>query len=289
MKKNVLFSSIVALAFATNANAEMAGDTIVIEQVEKIKIETRDTVQRIVISGTKEDPYFHYVQRISIPDTTAVRRNIKSVKEFNKITLDKNAKENSKTGLSLHMGVGLSTMTGAPKDYGFKVFPSFEYNVGITFDYTPFGKQNQWSIGLGVGCRLYHMSKNNYLVKNADRMVLQPYDGSQSNRASKISVFSLQVPLLYTHYFDNNRKWGVTVGGIVNFNTSAYTTRAYEYKEEDYSIDTKSIGQRPVTVDAIIIVKPHTLLSFYCKYCPMTFFKNNRGDKMHQLSFGVCF
>lgn len=289
MKKNVLFSSIVALALATNANAEMVGDTIVIEHVEKIKIETRDTVQRIVISGTKEDPYFQYVQRISIPDTTAVRRNIKSVKEFNKITLDKIAKENSKTNLSFHMGAGLTTMTGAPKDYGFKVFPSFEYSFGLTLDYSPYGRHNEWSVGLGFGGRLYYMSKNNYLVKNADKMVLQPYDGSQSNRESKITVLSLQVPLLYTHYFDNDRKWGVTIGGIVNFNTSAKTTREFEYQEEDYSIDTKSIGQRPVTVDAIIIVKPHTLLSFYCKYCPMTFFKNNRGDKMHQLSFGVCF
>lgn len=36
-------------------------DTLVIENANKVKIETRDTVQRIVISGYKDDPEFHYV------------------------------------------------------------------------------------------------------------------------------------------------------------------------------------------------------------------------------------
>lgn len=93
-KKTV--AAILFGCLATSASAVEAQDTLVIEEANKVKIETRDTVQRIVISGMKNDPEFHYVQRISIPDSSAVRRSIVSVRDFNKTNILKKKNENSK-------------------------------------------------------------------------------------------------------------------------------------------------------------------------------------------------
>ena len=54
----------VLSACAWQAKAAEANDTLVIENVDKVKIETRDTVQRIVITGSKDDPQLQYEQRI---------------------------------------------------------------------------------------------------------------------------------------------------------------------------------------------------------------------------------
>ena len=88
MKNVKLFLALLlAGAAGQTALATETGDTLVLEKVDRVKIETRDTVQRIVISGMKDDPYFQYTQRISIPDTSAVRRKMSDLKGFNKVVV----------------------------------------------------------------------------------------------------------------------------------------------------------------------------------------------------------
>ena len=87
MKMKNIVTAILFGCIATPALAIEANDTLVIEDAKKVKIETRDTVQRIVISGTKEDPDFHYMQRISIPDTNAVRRTLKNTRCTRRVRL----------------------------------------------------------------------------------------------------------------------------------------------------------------------------------------------------------
>lgn len=281
--KRTLLATVLLSSMAITASAEIVGDTLVIEEVKKVKIETRDTVQRIVISGSKDDSQFQYVQRISIPDTSAVRRTIKSVKDFNKISIDK---KNQKWEGSSHLNIGLNTMTNVPDGYDFKVWPSFEIGLAVTADYRPYGKQNKWSFGLGVYWRNYRSSNDNFWAKDAnDCMTLVPYTVEKDTRTS-LQVFSVGVPIMYTHYFDSKQKWGLTLGAIVNWNAIANGYREYELNGEDYEVETKKIGQRPITVDGLVIAHIPSLPDLYCKYCPMTMFKDGRGPKVHQLSFG---
>ena len=65
-KKKSFLAAVIISCISATAFAETIGDTIVIEKADKVKIETRDTVQRIVITGSKDDPQFHYTQRISM-------------------------------------------------------------------------------------------------------------------------------------------------------------------------------------------------------------------------------
>ncbi len=274
-------------AMASAAKAGQVGDTIVIEKADKVKIETRDTVQRIVISGAKDDPQFHYVQRIAIPDTSAVRRSMKSVKDFNKIALGKKDGKASKWEGSVHLHVGMGALLNVPDGYDFRLWPSFEIGFSFLSDFRPYGKQNVWSTGLGFNWHNYGIKDKRYLTKNAADMLVQyESEAMQDNSSSSLSVFSLQLPVLYTHYFDSKQKWGLTLGALLNWNISAYANRDYDIGDEHFDVSMGKIGQQPFTVEGLAMVRMPSFPDIYCRYSPMKLFKDGRGPKAHQLTFG---
>lgn len=288
MKMKNIVAAVLFGCLATPAFAIEVSDTLVIEDVSKVKIETRDTVQRIVISGTKKEPDFHYMQRISIPDTSAVRRTIKSVKDFNKITIKNKKGKPSKWTHTGHFNVGLNTMLNADEG-DFKLWPSIELGFGSTWDWHPYGKQNEWSIGWGVNWRYYSSDKKVYWVKDAKMMHLNaPYPNDVEHTQTGLNLFAIQMPLLYTHYFDKHQDWSITLGAIVNWNCYASTLQHYEEGDKETDVAQKKIGQHPFTIDGYVKIDMPHFPAIYCKYCPMEFFKKDRGPKMHQLSFGIC-
>lgn len=288
MKKQTLILTLLLVgSFATKAFANNVGDTLVIKNANKVRIETRDTVQRIAISGMEDDSDFYYVQRISIPDSTAVRRKVSN---FNKIVVKTAADgKTPKVEGSAHLYVGLGTMTGAPD--GYSLWPAFEFGFGGTADWHPYGKKNVWSTGLLLNFRTNHVKSDRYLAKDAQGMLsFVPYDAAtQKETSSSLNTFSLQVPLVYTHYFDDKCRWMISLGALVNFNIVAEAHRSYTFNDEDYDVSTGKIGQRPVTIEPLIIFDAPYIPPLYCRYSLMTFFKDGRGPKMHQLSFGICF
>ena len=152
MKKLFLFLAVLIAGSASQADATEIGDTLVLEKVDKVRIETRDTVQRIVINGVKDDPYFHYSQRISIPDTSAVRRKMPNLKDFNKVVIKGN--DDGKTPKV----EGSASVCWYGHDDGssrrlFVVARLRKFGVGGTADWHPFGKKNVWSTGLLLGFR----------------------------------------------------------------------------------------------------------------------------------------
>ena len=191
---------------------------------------------------------------------------------------------------ALYLNVGFNTMVGAPSDCSFRIWPSFEVGLGFKGNWEPFGKKNVWSVGFGIDWRNYRMGNDKYWYKDATgNAQLTPFMAGQTNCKNWLNVFSLQVPVTYTHYFDKEQDWGVTLGGIVNFNTGAHATRMFEFQDEEYEVETSSLRQRPITIDALLMFSTPADLSIYCKYCPMEFFKDGAGYKMHQLSFGIWF
>ena len=283
MKKLLLLLALIGVS-ATQSEAETVGDTLVIENVGKVTIETDSNVQHIVMKGSKENADFLYDQRIEYSDSSAFKRTVKTTKKYiaRPITKTKNVEAN------LHFLFGFSTMLNAPSDYSFSLWPSFEWSFGGTIDWTPFGKRNVWSTGLMFDWRNYRLNDDKYFGKNSsNEMQLLSYGVGDSDKKSTMVAFSLQVPLLYTHNFDKKGKWHVTLGALVNFNTGAHTTRQYIYNDEDYEVKTTGIGQRPVTVDGYLELGIPSFPDLYVKYSPNTYFKDGRGPKMHQLSFGL--
>ena len=288
---------------ALQMQAETVADTLVIEGVDKVKIETMDTLQRIVISGSKDDPQLHYVQRITIPDSSAVRRKLTNVKDFNKVVIKRKDGKPSKWESTMHLYAGVNTLTSATDDYDVKLWPSLEIGIGPTWDFYPYGKHNVWRAGIGVAWATFRFDKDYFWTKSTtgmtgmtelDRLIpLQghPYESNSTSEhlSTSMNIFRIQVPLVYTHNFDERGRWSVSVGAMVNFNLNASCGYAYKNDDVKDEVTISHIGQRPVTVDALAVVKIPKLPGLYCKYSPMTVFKDNRGPKMRQLSFGIMF
>jgi hypothetical protein len=220
----------------------------------------------------------------SMPDTLQTDGTVSSYK-FDSSVVKLNSEKYDVTGF---VDVGFATMVN-PDEGDFRLWGSWEIGFGLKYKWMPFGQKNVWGLGFGVNWRNYRTDKKTYWIKNDGVMSLTPYPDGYSNRYTAIRVFSLQVPVTYTHHFDGDQGWGITIGGIVNFNTGAHATREYEFANEEYSIDTPSIRQRPVTVDALLMVDFPSFPSIYCRYSPTKFFKDGAGPKMNQISFGLWF
>lgn len=287
MKKTLLFlATLFMTGLCQTVCATEIGDTLVIEKPDKVKIVTCDTVQRIIVSGMKDNPYFHYTQHISIPDTTVVRRKWSNLKDFNKVVIKDSEGNPSKWEGSGHLYMGLGTMLSAPE--GYSMWPTFELGIGATADYHPFGKKNTWSAGLLFGLKSLHTRSSRYWVKVDDVMTQVPVEKEYEYTYASITSLCFQVPLLYTHKFDNCGRWSVTLGALVNWNIGATAQRHYSIGDNDVNINTNHIGHRPFTVDGVVVFNAPYAPAIYCKYCPMTFFKDGRGPKMKLLTFGVC-
>ena len=291
MKLKALFlTMLLAGSFGTKAHASDVGDTLVLEKVDRVMIETRDTVQRIVITGMRDDPEFLYTQRISIPDTTAVRRTTSTLRDFNRITVKNKDGKPSKWDVCANLYLGLGTMSGAP--HGYSMWPTFEAGIGVTGEYHPFGPKNTWTTGLLFGGVFMHTPSNRYWAKQGQtgkEMMLVPYEEGLEKTYSSLNVARFAVPLLYKHSFDKRCRWSLTLGAMVNFNIAGSASRHFTVGDEDYDITLNHIGGRPVTIKPVVMFNAPYVPTIYCKYSPMTMFKDGRGPKMKLLTFGIFF
>lgn len=143
------------------------------------------------------------------------------------------------------------------------------------------------SAGLGVSWRNYVTKGSNYFHKNDEgRIMLTPYTEDMTKRRSRIKVFSLQIPVMYGISFGHHRNWGVEVGPVINFNTGGSIKTQYTIGSHDYSIKTRNINQRTVTIDAMAVVRFKSL-GLYARYAPMKVLNSSTGLDFGGLSTGI--
>ena len=120
-------------------------------------------------------------------------------------------------------------------------------------------------------------------------MMLVPYEEGLEKTYSSLNVARFAVPLLYKHSFDKRCRWSLTLGAMVNFNIAGSASRHFTVGDEDYDITLNHIGVRPVTIEPVVMFNAPYVPTIYCKYSPMTMFKDGRGPKMKLLTFGIFF
>jgi len=270
MKAKTILAALLIAASSWSMAAETA-DTIVVDNVEKVTVVTRDKAPKIILNDSvaKDRKSWCGIQVKRSKNERLDAGDVKSVP---------------------YIQIGLNTMLDA--DMGsFNLWPSFDVALGVRTNWYPYGAKNAWSIGVGIDWRNYRMSANDgFWMKDAEGIMgLSSFPVNAADKKVALHVTSVQVPVLYTHYFDSEQKCYVTLGGLVNFNFWAHANRQYELGEETYDINTKSIGQRPVTIDAFMQVHAPYLPAIYCKYSPMDFFKKSGAPKMHQFTIGIAF
>jgi hypothetical protein len=288
--KSILMA--LACAMSSAAMATEMNDTITFSNPTKVTVMTNDSVQKIKITGKKDDESFRYESTVAIDKTKT------STKIFKKV-----AEDDAKWVIDL--GIGWSAPTNTPKGHGFAVFRSDEVFVGLRYCYTPTGALQTYSAGLWCNWRTYELphSGKGYMYKTKDDVVTfgnYVADGKDnySDVRSHIRIFSLSVPFLFTQKFGKKSKSSFSVGPVVNFNLRGRINNEWKNGDDYVEVSTKGFDYNVVTVDFMGILKSGGI-GLYFKYSPMSVLKKNsvtaadgtiiENPQFKALSFGLFF
>lgn len=157
------------------------------------------------------------------------------------------------------------------------------------------GVQMRWrshhalTLGFGFDWQNYMIKGGHYFHKNPDgRLSVEKYDEGMTHGRSRIEIFSLEMPLLYTLSFGHKNRVYAKTGPVLNFNTGGNIKTEYEYVGREYTVKTGDIGQRPVTVDALFAIG-YRAIGVYVRYAPMSKMRTDAGLDFGVLSTGIVF
>ena len=144
------------------------------------------------------------------------------------------------------------------------------------------------SLALGLGVNWQNFVTKGSLFFNKDesgRIVLQPYADYSTHHRSRIKIFSLTMPLIYSVDFGHS-DWGVNFGLILNFNTGGNIKTQYHLGDGKFTHKTSDIGQRPVTLDIYASLQFKSV-SVYVKYSPMHKLRTSAQLDFNSVSTGL--
>ena len=266
----------MALAAGMTAHANETNDTTVISKAEKVTIMTSDTIQKIQILGQDGNADYRYEK--SVPLNAYKMKKLRKKKD-----------EKETTYFEGDLGVGIGVPTNAPEGYGFAAFKSGEIFLGLRYCYTPKNALQTYSVGLWFDWRQYGLSTNKMFVKDQYNVVsLENYPENASSRSSKINIFSLSVPFMFTQKFGQKSKCRLMLGPVVNFNVYGRINNSYEMGDVETSDKIKGLEYRPVTIDLMAAFQ-YKGIGAYFKYSPMSVLKTDKGPQFRSLTFGLYF
>lgn len=180
------------------------------------------------------------------------------------------------------IGFGWINPINNNSDINTSMWRSVEFTWNMILGVKMTHRAQELSFGLGIHWQLLASKAGHYFHKNSDgRITLDPYAEGQTKGTSHLSMFSLQIPVLYGVNFGHKRYCGFKLGPVLNFNTGAHIETKYEQDGSEYTVKTGHLSQRKVTVDAMAMFN-YRCIGVYARYAPMKRF-NSRTD----LDFGT--
>ena len=188
----------------------------------------------------------------------------------------------------MHLYVGVDIPVSAPDGVDFAPFRSWEIGLTVAqYEYTPKNSKTTLCAGIGVDWRNYTLSGHDKMFAKVNDVV-GVYDrkGDMSELASRISTCSLSLPLLVKQSF--SKKFAVSLGAQLNWNFYNRVNNYYEEGDNEIDVQTKKIGERPITVDVLGMLHFGDF-AVYCKYSPMSVLKKDKGPDFKSLAVGFYF
>ena len=204
----------------------------------------------------------------------------------NGLKIGKGVDENDTWSMHFNIGVDIPVSTNG---LDFAPFRSWEFGWTVgQYDWTPKNSKTTLSAGLGLSFRNYTLSgHDNMFVKIGDVVGVAKRDGNVSELSSSIYTFGFSMPLLVKQRFSKN--FAVSVGAQLNWYCYGRVNNQYEMGDDEFNVNTKGIGYRPITVDIVGIIHVAKSFGFYCKYSPMSVMKKDKGPEFKSISAGIYF
>lgn len=185
--------------------------------------------------------------------------------------------------------LGLSDPVGQTCGGGLEWSKSIEIGwfqcLGVSYE---LNRYSWLSLGIGFDWRNYKITTSDKrLIVNSDHQLeWGAYPESSIPRNSRLKVFSLQFPLMFTGRIPGTSLL-VEAGPIFNFNTYCSVLTCYEdISGNKYKDFTKYVDNRLFTVDLFGCVSLKNGIGIYARYSPMKVMNGNSGINFSPLTIG---
>ena len=188
----------------------------------------------------------------------------------------------------MHFYAGIDIPTGAPDGVDFAPFRSWEIGLTVAqYEYTPKNSKTTLCAGIGVDWRNYTLSGHDKMFEKVNDIVgVFDRQGKMSELTSRISTTSLSLPLMVKQSF--SKDFAISLGAQFNWNFYSRLNNYYEENDNEIDIQTKKIGERPITIDVLGMLHFGDF-AVYCKYSPMSVLKKDKGPDFKSLAVGFYF
>ncbi len=301
--KHIILPLIAAMAVATSASAatalqasqttteSLSSDTLLIVNRQGSVVITENTGGLKIVSTTTNDD--GESETVEYTQPYAPNVTIKSQQRSTTVSSTEKCRTysigNDWDIITGGLNIGYVFPEGQPADLGLQWGRSLEISIVNAFAACWRHRSIRLSVGLGFDWRNYKITtSNHYLTPNeVGGVTTAPYPEYANHAASRLKVFSLGIPVLYTQHLPHT-SLAVTVGGIVNFNTHAslktYYNNALGNRVEEYSAD---VHQRYVTFDLYGAFQIYDGCGFYVRYSPQSVLQGHNSPSFSPLSAGI--
>lgn len=185
--------------------------------------------------------------------------------------------------------IGLVKALDQPDGLDLQWAKSFEISWLNTIAVRYSHKSTAISLGVGLDWRNYNTTTQNHFMIPDDNtgISVMPYPDGVTPGNSRIKIFSLGFPLLYTQKIPGTTL-SITAGGIFNINTHASLKTIYKNesgnKIEEYS---EGISRRKVSFDIYGSIHLYKGVGIYARYSPQSVLSGVSVPKFQPLSVGI--
>lgn len=189
------------------------------------------------------------------------------------------------------LGIGFCSAPGAPKAAGIEQGKSFELSfLNILAAQARIRYENYVSLGVGINWRNYRTTLDNCFTVTDGQVAVGQYPEGVSPRLSRIKIFSVQFPLLYTQWLPFGicrEKMAIKLGPIFNLNTYGSVLTAWRDGNSSAEYKVHNINVRPFTIDLFASIHLWDFCAVYARYSPYNALTGNSHLNFHQFSTGI--
>lgn len=195
--------------------------------------------------------------------------------------------------ISNGLGFGFCSAPGAPGSAGIEMGKSFEIswlNILAVQATNRFG--NSFSLGVGINWRNYRTTLDNRFTVTDGQVTIDRYPEGVEPRLSRIKIFSVQFPLLYTQRLPfgiSKNRMSLKLGPIFNLNSHASVLTSWRDGKNSSEYKVNGINVRPFTIDMFASLHVWDFVSLYARYTPYRALTGHHPLNFHQFSTGILF
>lgn len=284
------FFTLCALAATLTASAqtlETKDDTLVVTHPRRVVVVSNDSLQYVHIEGSATDAAYAYTKTLRVNGNASSTVSQRSSLDFSLPFGRKKTANYRNTITTSGLSLGLVTALDAPE--GMDVTTGKSWEIGwrqlVAWNYTPRRGNSTFTIGVGLNWKNFRMTGRTRFEKTAaGNIILTDYPAGSEPKFSRIKVFSVTFPVLYS--VGLSKRFGLSVGPIVNLNTYSSVKTRYVLNGEKQKEVQKDAHVNPVTVDLLAQLWFRGL-GVYVKYSPFNVLQKDYGMQFRGLSFGI--